>query len=1292
MMTIIRAIQRIEFEFFEINSSVDIELNNSYNKIRKYILSNQKYSNIRGLDEISTPTPREYSDMQSFILRWIEIFMCETEWVENDDSMEILYHNAHLCIPRIYATLLIRETAEFYSRITTTYRDSFQVTRTPTINEQLQLNDYTYWTKDALIPAVDDQGIVRYITPFKMKVYVENGVTWRELIGGGIVQPPHISSIVFSFKSILQSNDANPVWYQSLSLQYEGLYWEDSISYGDLARLDPRSNKPAGKAVNEELADSKTESNKKPYETAVKFNNPIFVNQLVISSAKYIESYNKILDEIIRIQQDVSIELDQNQIRTVAERIYTFYTSRVYPSINSAKSLIYDAKSRVFNALAVAIGASGVVKFGLKNYYSPSRWGNFYNGPLKTARGAIIRQANAQMKVVKELQISRIHTYDHLLHTIDHNILTRLKYAYGFAKLLSGDVIGGTSELGAVYAAGCFVEQSLVSRFIEAFAKGRFGILASGTAAITAGAEILIATGLVALFDYFRSNLKEGSLKKEDPEEIIKQKTTEALSLGYAPDAYAFYGIRIPMYQFGHLIDVSTLRQFLKRQEIILNDGTIATGDAIEFVDRRFENYDWTRNSVIGKAPTEGLWPVNFAPLESIERAKSGVKLDFDRKIEKQQQHPDLKDIPPKLGSSEEVSLFFPKYPWGITPSICIPTFEDAAKEAVKTNILAQGDLNNIYEYNEFMNTVGKIVTTPLDDLVPNISKVTAISFAESYVNSLRKPLVDKLISDTVDVINISNSESENGEFTSGTSVTLGSSGTTLVVRPHRRVSQSQQIVFTSRPSIRPNSENKTKDGKNIPIGQRTSTSDYVKKSIRTYFPDNKITRPYNNDYKSNVPPITVKVSLPSFANGNGLRDVSSTDPLVRVLTQTERNALRSSSSPGSVSNIEDHILTDVSIKLGASGPKLDTDLFEKGCELKRPERGDKPTRPDRDTGPRDTGPGVRTCFPSYVKVLTPNGYIEISSMNIGDKITAFDEDGNLVESSVTYKFIHDGEEMSEVFEYELSNGNKLHITDNHPVLVPSGEFLQIGWLNMGDSVVGENNEEIQIISKKFVEKTIVYNLEVEKYHTYIAEGVRVHNLTNKWAGRGSGFDPRIGGRNRPGLIIIDSSEWENGGGQGDDTKNSESGNQEAVGSGRDNPFLPTCFPSWSIVTTENGKKPISEILVGDKIFTLNRESGKIETSVVTDVKKHEDENHSVSRYELSDGGHIDITKNHPVLTPSGYFKSIGKLNIGDLIITENGESVCIINEYHLDDCHVYNLQVESNGSYIVDGIVVSDR
>ena len=81
-----------------------------------------------------------------------------------------------------------------------------------------------------------------------------------------------------------------------------------------------------------------------------------------------------------------------------------------------------------------------------------------------------------------------------------------------------------------------------------------------------------------------------------------------------------------------------------------------------------------------------------------------------------------------------------------------------------------------------------------------------------------------------------------------------------------------------------------------------------------------------------------------------------------------------------------------------------------------------------------------------------------------------------------------------------------------------------------------------------------------------------------------------------------------------------------------------------------------------------------------------------VFRYELSNGNYLDITKNHPVLTPNGYFTQIGKLNIGDSILSDDGTFVSIVNEYHLEDCFVYNLEVESNSSYVVNGIIVSDR
>jgi hypothetical protein len=1236
------------------------------------------------LDELVLWSSEQYNSILNFILEWIETNMCETEFGPSEDSSEKLYHAPHLAIPRIYAVLLARETFQFYSRVTTTYRDSFQASRTPSFNEELQLNDYTKWAPDAVLPAFDEDGVLRFITPFKMKVYAEDGVIWRELIGGDLVLQPTLASIVRSFKQVFDANRGlEKRWYQALSLQYKGVYWDDAE---DL--VGSKTSKP-GKPVDGNLAISKIQNN------TVVYNNQIFSDQLIKSLLSIVEDYDKAIDEITVYSPDITIEKSQAEMSSIVQR---FISSRQFKMLTGGiPDSLSTAKYTVFGITVVMALTSGIVKVGIQNYYA--NYQNFFpvlsRMPWTNIQGKAARKFNpvpgTWRRESKVLANTRIKSYDKMIHKLDVKILTPLKYAYGFLDIIKGNFASGIGSLVSTFAVGKLAHSSVVGGFLEAISKSKaWGKLVSklpGGAVLLPAAggalvEIAVITALTEIIslgiDYIESKIEESRK--------IKLRR-EAMSLGYAPDAYANYNLKIPMSQFGHIIDVPVLKQFLSRQEILTEGGRIITGDTIQFVERGSEKYDWSKNEVIGEVPLEGLWPVNFAPLESIERAKSGVKVDFDNKLGETppKDHPDLKSPPPKLESKDDVSLFFPQYPWGITPSVCIPVFEDAVKEAVKNNILAQQDLNNIYEYNEFMNTVGKIVTTS-EGLVPNISKVTAISFAESYVNTLSQPLLDKLINDTRDVLNIIDGETDSGEFTSGTNLSLDSTSQTLIIEPHRRISQSQEVVFTSKPSIRPNSENKTKDGKNIPIGQRTSTSDYVRKSLKKYFPDNAITRPYNNDYNSSVPPITVKIPLPSFANGNGLRDVSSTNPLVRVLSQTERNAIRAASALGSVTNIEDYILTDVSISPSLSGPKLDTGLFEKECQIKRPERGDKPTRPDRDTG-RDpyTGPGSRTCFPSYVKVLTPNGYVEISKMNVGDGITAFDENGSIVESVVTHKFIHDSEEISDVFEYKLSNGNKLHITDNHPVLVPSGEFLQIGWLSMGDSIIGENGEEIQLLSKEFVEKTVVYNLEVEKYHTYIAEGIRVHNLTNKWAGRGAGFDPRMGGRAVPGLILIDSSEWENGGGQGDRRPPTDDDKLN-------NPLTVGCFPSWVSVKTSNDEIKLSEISTGMEILTYNRSQGILESSIVTNILKHEDNKMPVFRYELSNGNYLDITKNHPVLTPNCYFTQIGKLNIGDSILSDDGTFVSIVNEYHLEDCFVYNLEVESNSSYVVNGIIVSDR
>jgi len=129
-------------------------------------------------------------------------------------------------------------------------------------------------------------------------------------------------------------------------------------------------------------------------------------------------------------------------------------------------------------------------------------------------------------------------------------------------------------------------------------------------------------------------------------------------------------------------------------------------------------------------------------------------------------------------------------------------------------------------------------------------------------------------------------------------------------------------------------------------------------------------------------------------------------------------------------------------------------------------------------------------CFTKNTQVLTPTGTVFINELKDGDKIIAFDEFGVLRESFVTKTFIHDA---GEVYLYEFENGTRIESTNNHPFYTSKG-FIEIGSLNIGDSVIDLSGMEIKLIGITKIQSQPVYNIEVDTYHTYIANNFRVHN------------------------------------------------------------------------------------------------------------------------------------------------------------------------------------------------------
>ncbi len=129
-------------------------------------------------------------------------------------------------------------------------------------------------------------------------------------------------------------------------------------------------------------------------------------------------------------------------------------------------------------------------------------------------------------------------------------------------------------------------------------------------------------------------------------------------------------------------------------------------------------------------------------------------------------------------------------------------------------------------------------------------------------------------------------------------------------------------------------------------------------------------------------------------------------------------------------------------------------------------------------------------CFLAGTKIALPNGKTKnIEDVEAGDIIETFksETDNTLVRGTVIKTQNHI------VSEYLIING-ALRVTAEHRIWV-NGQWKTAGDIRVGDTLRGEYATPIIVNSlEKRHELVKVYNFAVEKYHTYIAGGVYVHN------------------------------------------------------------------------------------------------------------------------------------------------------------------------------------------------------
>ena len=144
-------------------------------------------------------------------------------------------------------------------------------------------------------------------------------------------------------------------------------------------------------------------------------------------------------------------------------------------------------------------------------------------------------------------------------------------------------------------------------------------------------------------------------------------------------------------------------------------------------------------------------------------------------------------------------------------------------------------------------------------------------------------------------------------------------------------------------------------------------------------------------------------------------------------------------------------------------------------------------------------GVGGQGCFLAGTMILTGDGTeMPIENIKEGMEVYAFDkESGELKVSKVSQTFFHPKENT-----YLIVNDNLL-VTPNHPVL-NNNKWVEIGELEEGDMLTDKDNNPIPISKIEEVnELSDVFNFEVEKYHTYVAEGIIVHNKNPGYGGEG---------------------------------------------------------------------------------------------------------------------------------------------------------------------------------------------
>jgi RHS repeat-associated protein len=139
------------------------------------------------------------------------------------------------------------------------------------------------------------------------------------------------------------------------------------------------------------------------------------------------------------------------------------------------------------------------------------------------------------------------------------------------------------------------------------------------------------------------------------------------------------------------------------------------------------------------------------------------------------------------------------------------------------------------------------------------------------------------------------------------------------------------------------------------------------------------------------------------------------------------------------------------------------------------------------------------SCFEAGTDITTPNGLVDIESLEIGDQVLARDpETGETTWSSVTDTFMTGIKPIWALTVQTNDGGSDIHfVTDDHPYWVENRGWIESGDLQVGDILNTSSGDGAEVVSFEATGRTSpVYNFSVADVHTYFVGdlAVLVHN------------------------------------------------------------------------------------------------------------------------------------------------------------------------------------------------------